>query len=527
MRSLDFQRFLLEKQPSRRELVSYVPTSEKTIRIGVYRNHSFEFVEHTIGAYLDFAGLRASFSYSDYDDSLSFLNFDPSVDVALLWLDLSRYKHIDLQRFLQERIDSLKETFRKPILFVGVCGSVSINGVLQVDLTDIQAQLGDAFLDDRMADAKGTRLGAKALAFIAKTLGLRYIPALTLPTLKAIVVDLDNTLYKGVLGEDGAERLILTEGHKRLQTILQKKAQEGWFLCALSKNDERDVEDLWKKRPDFPLQRNDFTVVSASWEEKSSGMEKILKTLNIGPDSVLFIDDNMGELASMEMALPKVRLLQALDDADLTADMLSYYPGLLKTDLKAEDVIRKADTQANAMRQELQNNLSKEDYVRSLQMKIVYNVDAEQYAPRISELANKTNQFIFAYRRYGQEDVLSLMRDKDAVVISAVLSDKLSDSGTVAVCVGKKDGDVLRLEECFVSCRALGRGIDEVLILGMIRLAAETLHTNRLSVSFVKGERNVPAEKFVNERLAQYIEHPAPMDLAFDPSAVEIQINRG
>lgn len=527
MNALNFQKFLLEKDPSRRELLSYIPQSTKNIRIGVYRNHSFELVEHSIGAYLDFAGLNATFVYSDYDDSLSFVNFDCSVDMALLWLDLSRYKNFALQDFLQNRIDFLKKIFPKPILFVGVCGSVDVNGVTQVNLNDVEEELGGSFLDDRISSITGTRLSAKALTLTSKYLGLRYIPSVISPALKAIVVDLDNTLYQGILGEDGIDDLVLTEGHRKLQTFLKEKAKEGWFLCALSKNDSRDVDDLWKIRTDFPLKKDDFTFVYASWDEKASGMKEIVKKLNIGFDSVLFLDDNLGELMAMEMAFPQIHLLQALDDAECTADMLSFYPGLLKTSIKAEDSLRKQDTQANEIRQEMQKNVSKEDYVRSLQIKIKLCVDAEQYASRISELANKTNQFIFAYRRYGLEEITALMKRNDAVVVSAILSDKLSDSGTVAVCVGEKEGDVLNLRECFVSCRALGRGIDDVLVLGMIRLIADILKTNKLNVSFTKGERNVPAEKFVSDYLSKYVNNPSIMDLSYDASLVEIQIQRG
>ena len=525
----ELQKFLLENQPTRRELLEYIPQGMKEIKICIYRNHSFELVEHTIGAYLDVSDTKASFSYSDYDDSLSFINIDKTADMLILWLDLGRYKADNLEGFLNERISVLKGLFEKPILFVAVNGSVKIEdkSVVCVDLSKIAETLGERFFDERMEVATGTKLSAKALVMISKELGLKYIPAIAYPSLKAIVVDLDNTLYKGVLGEDGINGIKLTAGHKRLQELLKSKAKEGFFVCVASKNDKQDVLDMFDSRKDFPLKKEDFTAIEASWDDKASSMSKILQTLNIGVDSVLFVDDNLGEQAQMLATFPTIKELHALDDAELTCNILSFYPGLLKFGTKAEDSLRSEDVKANAERQQLQSTLSKEDYIRSLEMKLKFNVDVKEYAPRISELANKTNQFIFGYQRYDLPTVERLMQDKDAAVISVILSDKLSDSGTIAVCVGKKRDDVLLVEECFVSCRALGRGIDDVIVLGMIKLAAKELGTTRLEVVFKKGERNTPAENFVKAHLEKYANKVEPMQLEYDGSLVQIQTVKG
>ena len=525
----ELQEFLLEKQPTRRELLEYVPVGRKEVNIAVYRNHSFELVEHTIGAYLDVSDLKAKFSYSDYDDSLSFLSVDKSADMLILWLDLGRYKADNVDSFLNERIAALRAIYKKPVLFVAVNGEAKIKdeSVVCVDLPQIENVLGARFLDLRMETATGTKLSAQALVKISKLLGLKYIPALLLTPLKAIVVDLDNTLYKGVLGEDGINGIELTEGHKHLQQLLKDKSKEGWFVCVASKNEKQDVVEMFDKRGDFPLKKEDFTVIEASWDDKPTSMQKILKTLNIGVDSVLFVDDNLGEQAQMMARFPSIKALHALDDAELTFNMLSFYPGLMKFGTKAEDAIRSEDVKANAERQQLQSTLSKDDYIRSLEMKLTFNVDVKEFAPRISELANKTNQFIFGYQRYNLPTVEKLMQDKDAAVISVILSDKLSDSGTIAVCVGKKQNDVLLVEECFVSCRALGRGIDDVIVLGMIKLAASELGTSKLEVTFKKGERNTPAENFVNTYLEEYANKVEPMQLDYDSSLVQIQIVKG
>ena len=525
----ELQRFLLEKQPTRRELLEYTSHGLNEVKICVYRNHSFELVEHTIGAYLDFSNIKASFVYSDYDDSLSFLNIDRTADLLILWLDLGRYKIDNIEAFVNERISVLKTVFEKPVIFVAVNGNLRIKDkqIVCVDLSKIEAELGQRFWDERMEFATGTKLSAQALVRISKELGLRFIPALICPSLKAIVIDLDNTLYKGVLGEEGINGIELTEGHKQLQETLKRKAEEGFFLCVASKNDKQDVLDMFDKRKDFPLKKEMFTTIEASWDDKSISMSKILKTLNIGVDSVLFIDDNLGEQAQMLASFPTIKELHALDDGEVTTKVLEYYPGLLKLSTKIEDTIRSGDVKANLERQKLQETLSKNDYIKSLKMKLILNIDMREYISRISELANKTNQFIFNYKRYDVSMVENLMNDDDTVVVSAMLSDKLSDSGTIGVCVCKRDNDVLILDECFVSCRALGRGIDDIIVLGMIKLAANTLGLNKLKVCFKKGERNFPAEKFVDMYLKKYINKESPIDFSFDDSLIEIQIVKG
>lgn len=526
---LELQKFLLEKDPTRLELLKYVPESKNEIKICVYRNHSFEIVEHTIGAYLDFSNLKANFVYSDYDDSLTFLNIDTTADLLIIWLDVSRYKTDNVEGFISERIATLRKTYKKPIIFAGANRKVKLSdeSVVQFDFSPIEKEMGQDFLDERIEFATGTKLSGKSLIKVSKELGLKYIPAVVKTPLKAIVVDLDNTLYKGVLGEDGINGIELTEGHKLLQGKLKEKAKEGWFLCVISKNNADDVNEMFEKRSDFPLHKEDFTAIEASWDNKPVSMGKIIKKLNIGIDAVLFLDDNMGELAQMVSTYPSVKVLHALDDAHITARMLDYYPGLLKFGTKMEDAIRSNDTKANEERQKLQESLSPEEYIKSLEMRIEYFIDNKQFAPRISELANKTNQFIFSYKRYDLPTVESLMESKEAVVISATLSDKLSESGTIAVCVGKKQGELLVIEECFVSCRALGRGIDDVLVLKMFKLASEQLNTSKLRVNFTKGERNLPAEKFIETYLDKYQNKESLMDLSFNESLVNIKVNRG
>ena len=344
---------------------------------------------------------------------------------------------------------------------------------------------------------------------VSKVLGLRYLPALLRPALKGLVVDFDNTLYQGVLGEDGIQGVTLTPGHLALQQELKRLAGQGFFLCAASKNELEDVCNLLDQRKDFPLKRGDFTKLCVSWKPKAESMTEIANYLNIHTDSLVFIDDNIGELTAVQMQHPQIRLIHAKEDADITLEVLKSYPGLLKLRSSADDAKRSADVRSNEERSQLRQTMSHEDYIKSLELKLTYSLNDRERIGRVAELANKTNQFIFNYQRYSEAQVQQLMSSEDTAILTLSLSDRLSDSGLVGVFAGRKEGDHLELEECFVSCRALGRGIDEIMVSGAISVLLKHFGIDRLHVQFQTGPRNKPAETFVNEHLHNYLAAPA------------------
>ncbi len=506
MQHYELQNFIFEQNPTRMALLEYKSSLNKMFNVLVYRNHSFELIEHMISPYLDYAEIGVNFEYSDYDDSLSFVNINPKTDLIVLWLDLTRYEKFDLTKFLEERISYLSKIYTKPVLLAPFGKDINNTNIAVYSFKKLENELGEQFTDLRLEEFTGTKISSKASIKIAKDLGLNYIPALLKPNLKAIIVDLDNTLYKGVLGEDGAENLELTTGHKQLQEYLKQKASEGFFLCAVSKNDKNDVLELFNKRSDFPLQKNDFTEIKASWEAKSKSISEIVKFLNIGTDSIVFVDDNLGEIAEVKNAIPNIKTIWAKDDAKITTEILSNYPGLLKLYSGVEDKLRSGDIIANEERRKLQNNLSQEDYLKSLDIEITYSINDKSQIKRISELSRKTNQFIFNYKRYSETEIEKLMTE--GYVISVSLRDKLSDSGIIGVGCGRVKENYFELEECFVSCRALGRGLDEIIVSGMVSKLLAVTNINKLRVLFQKGERNIPAENYALKHFKSNLNKP-------------------
>lgn len=503
MDSLELQKVLFDKTPLRSELVKIRNTSGNRFSVKVFRNHSFELVSSVISPWLLYAGMDIHFEYSDYDDSFTFFDFKDTEDAYFLWIDLLRYEVEDLKSFVLERVQELKSKTRKPILIATTGRNLSFGDeVFCFSVESLREEVGEPFFDLPRESLTGTKLSNKTCLAAARELGTKYFPALFRPALKAVAVDLDNTLYRGVLGEDGLTGIVLTEGHKALQDKLVQLAGQGFFICVVSKNDPRDVEEMFEERKDFPLRKEFLTVIKASWQAKSQGLRAIAAELNIGTDAMLFVDDNLGELAEVAGSLPDIHVLHAQDDACKTLRALSCFPGLFKAFQNREDALRQSDVQANAERRKLQEHLSHEEYLRNLGMELRILLNDAAGKTRIAELSNKTNQFIFTYRRYTLAQVEALMAGPGSVIVSLHLRDKLSDSGMIGALVLVREGDTAVLDELYISCRALGRGIDDIIIFAALEAGLKKLGVEKLRVNFVRGERNRPAEMFFSQYLS-------------------------
>ena len=525
---LEYQNLIFEQNLSRIELLNYKYKSENIKKIAVYRNHSFELVENTIALYLDYAGIKGDFKYSDYDDSMSFLNLDLSADMIILWLDITRYNDKSIENFICERIQYLASIYDKQILFVPFGEKIIINekNIITFDLSDIESCLQTKFTDERMEKFSGTKLSSKALLMISEELGLKYIPACLLTPLKAVITDLDNTLYKGVLGEDGYEGIILTEGHKKLQKQLVKLSQQGFFICIASKNEEKDVEKLFLKRKDFPLKQGNITKFCVSWDSKAKSVEELKQYLNINEKDMLFIDDNIGEICSVKEQFPDINVILAKEDGDLTFKILSNHPRMTKLNINYEDLIRKQDIQQNEKRKHLQETLSAQEFLKTLKIELTYSLNNKNQIKRLSELANKTNQFICSYKRYTEQEMEKLMTEKDYLAVAVSLKDKLSDSGIIGGFIFKNNMEFIETEEAFISCRALGRGIDSDIVMYSLELATEYFNNNKLRFNFIKGERNTPAELFLDTYLKKYKNKTSVYNKKIQNDFIKINVER-
>lgn len=504
------QHRLFAARPTRLDLSTISVPGDLTgsRRINVWRNHTIETILQIAGPFLAFGRINISVFVSDYDDAFTFNGYRQA-DAELLWIDPSRYAGrmpgLQFAEWMQTRLHHLRSLSPAPIL-VATWGrsqaevdalretSESIPGVLFQDLAKPCMDVGVELVDLRAASLSGTPISRDAQLIIARELACRWIPSLVQPPLKAVVFDLDNTLHAGVLGEDGIGGVSLTAAHLELQTYAKQLRDRGVFLGLLSRNERADVEALLEERRDYALQLADFSATEISWRDKAEGLVSIAERLRIGLDSIVFVDDNPGELAGIAEALPAVHLVHAHPDPAITKRTLEYFPGLWRSRVDADDGRRVADLAANAQRAALlESSSDPADYLRSLNVSLRIRLDPSEQLMRLAELCQKTNQFNLALRRFSQAEVANRMARDDACVGSVELTDRLTESGVIAVIVAERSGRTLTVTELCVSCRALGRHLEDTIVLETLRRMSLSREVDSIVFQVSRGPRNHPA----------------------------------
>jgi len=380
----------------------------------------------------------------------------------------------------------------------------------------VKSDIPDPFIDVRSEKLAGTPLGRSAQLEIARKLACHWMPAALSPAIKAVVLDLDNTLHSGVLGEDGAEGVKLTPGHVELQNYIKSLCERGIFLALVSKNELIDVKNLFERRDDYPLRLEDFSAVEVSWDPKSVAIKRVAKALRIAPDAMLFVDDNPGELVNVISEVPQIHSLYAHEDAFLTARAVHNYPALWRWKLEEDDSKRILDLKANAERELLSENLTDpSEYFRSLKVELIYRFDPIEQLTRITDLCNKTNQFNLAIRRFNQVEIAERLESKTACIATVQLVDRLSDSGVIAIVVASKIDNKLVVEELCVSCRAMGRRLEDTIILQSLKGMSILNGCSEVIFKVQHGTRNQPALNWLS----------ALLDLSGDPPCGEISLS--
>ena len=298
---------------------------------------------------------------------------------------------------------------------------------------------------------------------------------------KCLVLDLDHTLWGGVIGDDGVDGIELghetplAEAYTAFQQYVRALKERGVILAVCSKNDD-DVARSGFSHPDSVLSVDDFAAFHANWEPKDVNLRAIAKELNIGLDSLVFIDDNPAERAIVRQSLPEVAVPEV--DAD---DVPSYIAaieagGYFETAaLSADDFQRNETYRANRERAALETSAaSYDDYLASLEMRAEIAPFAPVYFDRIAQLTNKSNQFNLTTRRYTRADIARMADDPACVTLYGRLADRFGDNGLISVVVGKKEGTALRIDLWLMSCRVLKRGMEQAMLDVLVQQATAT-----------------------------------------------------
>jgi FkbH-like protein len=316
---------------------------------------------------------------------------------------------------------------------------------------------------------------------------------------KCLVLDLDNTLWGGVVGDDGLDGIVLGQGsavgeaHLALQRFALSLRERGIILAVCSKNEQEIAEAVFADHPEMLIKRSDIAAFVANWNDKAENLKIIADQLNIGLDSLVFADDNPVERARIRESLPMVAV------PELSADPAHYVRCIAdagyfeSVGFTAEDQQRAGQYAANASREALHTDAhSMDDFLRGLDMYVSCGPVTSVDLPRATQLINKTNQFNTTTRRYTAEEMSKLAADPDNIMLHFRLIDRFGDNGVVSImimCRDPVDADVLNINNWVMSCRVFGRQLeDEVMNIAVQKAKDERF--KRMSADYIPTQKN-------------------------------------
>jgi FkbH-like protein len=325
----------------------------------------------------------------------------------------------------------------------------------------------------------------------------RILAAACGKTRRALVLDLDNTLWGGVIGEDGVGGLLIGEGstvaeaYRAVQQLVLNLKKRGVLLAVCSKNDEAVARRPFSELPDMLLKEADFAVFQANWEDKATNILAISRALNLTTSSLAFLDDNPAERARVRQMLPEVAVIELGDDpADFARRTLAsgYFEHLTLTD---EDLSRADEYAGNSRRAEILGKAGDyDDYLQSLQMVLAAHRFDEGGRQRITQLIQKSNQFNLTTRRYSVQEVAELETSSSHLGLQFRLADRFGENGMISVViVDISKQDVWEIDAWLMSCRVLKRGVEQAVLDVLIDLGKKA-GVHRLVGCYIESSKN-------------------------------------
>ncbi len=327
---------------------------------------------------------------------------------------------------------------------------------------------------------------------------------------KALIFDCDNTLWKGILGEDGYDNIEMSPNTKdgaifaEIQSMALALNQQGILICLCSKNNPEDIDKVIKSHPDMQLRDKHITINKSNWSDKVSNLKNIAQELNIGLDSFVVIDDSQFEVNLIKELLPEVTVLQV-------PDKLYEYPKLLRDNLglfynlsfTAEDRKKIEMYNQQARRAKSRSGFTDiEDYLASLELSMTVFQDEESIIPRLAQMSQKTNQFNLTTKRYTEGDIKNIIKDDASKVIAFSISDKFGDSGITGLCIiiFSNKNQTAEIDTFLMSCRIIGRNIEFAFIDYLIDMMKRE-KVKVVKAKYIKTQKNEQVKTFYDKNL--------------------------
>ena len=322
---------------------------------------------------------------------------------------------------------------------------------------------------------------------------------------KAIIFDCDNTLWKGIIGEDGPENINMRndkEGlsFRKVQELAVYLSKCGVIIGICSKNNESDVIEVFRNHPDMVLKEDHLVISKINWNDKVSNLKEIAKKLNIGLDSLVFVDDSSFEVNHVREQIPEILVLQV-------PALLYEYPNQLNElvfkhfnlNVNSEDAKKTAMYKEQFIREQVKESFeSIDEYLASLEIEILGAVDDFSVIPRAAQLTQKTNQFNLTTRRYSESQITSFMENNNCHILTFNVKDKYGDNGLTAMAIIVLEGSTAIIDSFLMSCRIIGRNIEKVIINNLIQWMIDH-KIKEIKSEYIASKKNIQVSHFYDD----------------------------
>jgi FkbH-like protein len=307
---------------------------------------------------------------------------------------------------------------------------------------------------------------------------MRIIAAQLGRSRRVLVLDLDNTMWGGIVGDDGIEGLALGNGsplgeaHSALQRMALSLKERGIILCVSSKNDEAIALEAFRNHPEMTLREDDIVAFRVNWDDKAANIKAISDAIDLGLDCFVFLDDNPAERKRVRDALPSVAVPELPEDPGDWLPVLQAAGYFEQAGFSKEDQLRAGFYKANALRAAQMERIGDHnDYLLSLGMTLSIGPFDSAGRKRISQLISKSNQFNLTTRRYSEAEIAAMQSNADVFAIQARLEDIFGDNGMISAVICRQAGPSWEVDTWIMSCRVLGRRVEEALLQYLVQQA--------------------------------------------------------
>jgi FkbH-like protein len=384
--------------------------------------------------------------------------------------------------------------------------------VLILDLDELAAKFGKSeYINYPMYYRGSLLLSEKFLPMVSGSL-LSYIRAIKAKNSKCIVLDLDNTLWGGIIGEDGLDGIKLNINYPGnefvdFQRTILSLYNRGIILAVNSKNNETDGLEVFQKHPYMQIKESHLASFRINWQDKVQNIIELAQEINIGLDSMVFFDDNPVERARIKDSIPEVRVVEMPKSPALyrkTLEDLNYFDTFALT---KEDLTRGEKYYKKRKRDEVRKTVqSVDDFIKTLKLRAIMKQADDFALPRVTSLINRTNQFNLTTKRYNEKEVQKMAKNaKDFNLYTLEVKDKFGDEGIVGVALIKKSQKIWLIDTFLMSCRVIGRKIETAFIYKVINDAVEA-KIDEIQATYIPTKKNPLVKDFYKDHNFDLVE---------------------